>query len=1048
MILTSGVLSGQILTPKIDTTALIFLKKKYSIFQKENRIPFQDRDKYTVAQANQTTTKSIYDLNESGTLSTALFGGNNQSVSLQSNLNLTLNGKIAKDVFVKAHLSDNNLSQQTTGYSQTLQEFEKLFFEIQYKQHKVRAGDVEYASQPSPFLNAEKQARGFQYQYKNDTTFFQAGVANARGQYTRYNLDVTEGNQGPYLLKGANGEQYIYVLPNSEQVYLNGKKLKAGPDEDYILNYNTGEITFNPRIPISIESRIQIEFEYSQENYTRNIQFADWELKRNNWTFNLGYLSNADNKRAPKDQSLTVDEILLLSESGDQPAFGTSAVEANFDPNRILYAKKDSLGEEIWIYSVDSTSQLYSVKFSFVGEGNGDYILNSNIVAIGNVLEWKKPENGVKQGRYEPVKVLVAPQSLTNTALGIRRDWKNNQYTSLNVALSQEDKNLFSTQDDGDNSAFALRFENSMFLDKNKRLSWVTKDQFVDKKYKSPTPIRNQEYIRQWNLPNTDTLQFNELVIGNTLGYLSKDSLSIKVGLDYLNRQSFFTGVQKMIDVNYKGFNSKNTHLNTSGDYVNSNYLRSFTTYNLNREFLDHTWQLEVENNAIRNSENILDTLSFAFYRLNYGIKTKEFIGGPLMLEGEYRIDDYVNNNAWDRKKQWAFIQAQKLWKFSERTSLDQFLFYKKINSDIDELKDEQLTTRLNFKTAQFKKRWKLHLGYELNQGQDAEQNIQFLQVPVGQGTHIWNDYNSNNVKELNEFEVAIYTYEADYIMLASPGRNYVRTYQNDFTISNRIAVGKFISSKAGIKRMRIRTQHRFGNKVKNSEIQQAISPFGAFSSSDLITQNRSEFYQIYWPYYKRNQVRLIYEDNNEKRLISYGLEDLKLKKNAIVSKVFFNEKHQLITEAERLNKMRFANAFTNRNYDIIEYAFKQSYVLEWEKQKKWTTSLFYANKDNVQGDESLKMIDLNTRLDIKLKSNQFFNLSLSYVNNNFTGNQETSVGYEMLEGLKDGNNLICILGWQKKLNKSMSLVLNYQGRKSQGVQMVHTGQIQIRADL
>lgn len=1050
IVLTSGNLSGQIVTPEVDTTTLIFLKKRYSLFQKENLIPFQDRSKYAdeYNRTVQNATKSPYDLNESGTLSTALFGGNNQSVSLQSNLNLTLNGRVAKETYVKAHLSDNNLSQQTTGYSQTLQEFEKLFFEIQHKNHKVRAGDVEYSTNKSPFLIAEKQARGFQYQYKNDSTFIQVGTANARGQYTRYNLEVTEGNQGPYLLKGAEGEQYIYVLPNSEQVFLNGIKLKPGPDEDYVLNYNTGEITFNHRIPISVESRIQIEFEYNKENYTRNILFGDLEFKRKGWTIQTSFLKNGDNKRAPKDQSLTVDEILLLSEIGDQPAFGTSATEANFDPNRILYAKKDSLGEEIWVYSVDSTQQLYSVKFSFVGEGNGDYVLNSSLIAIGNVLEWVKPENGVKQGSYEPIKVLVAPQSLTNTSIGIRKDWKNNQYTSLTIALSQEDKNLFSTLDDDDNSAFALRFENEMFLDKKQRFSWRTTEQFVDHKYQSPTPIRTQEYLRNWNLSLVDTTQYNEIVVGNALSYTSADSLTIQVGADYLNREGFFKGLQKSFNLKYKGLNSVNTHLNSEGNTSKSNYLRSFTTYKLNREILQHQWQLELENNAIKMPDNTLDTLSFAFYRLNYKVKTKAFVGGPLVLETEYRTDEYINAGDWDNEKQWFFAQADKEWKFGERTSLKQFMFYKTIKSDFQELQNDQLTSLLNLKTSQFKKRWKVQVGYELNQGQDAEQNIQFIEVPVGQGTHIWNDYNNNNIKELNEFEVAVYIFEANYIMLASPGRTYVRTHSNDFTITNRISLGKFLSDKVSIKRMRIRTQHRFGNKVKNNAVKDILSPFKSFNAEDLITQHRSEYYQLYWPYYKRNQIRLIHEDNSEKRLISYGLETLSVKKHGFVSKVYLNDNHQLITELEQVNKSRFTNAFVTRNFDIDEWSVKQSYVLEWAKQKKWTTSLFYANKDNVDGIETLKMIDLNSRLDIKLKANQFFNVSLSYVNNDFTGDQETSVGYEMLEGLKNGNNLICILGWQKKLNKSMSLVLNYQGRKSEGIQMIHTGQIQIRADL
>lgn len=1050
IVLISGNLSGQILTPKVDTTTLIFLHKKYSLFQKENRISFQNGriDVYNPEDSKTIITKSPYDLNESGTLSTALFGGNNQSVSLQSNLNLTLNGKIAKDTYVKAHLSDNNLSQQTTGYSQTLQEFENLFFEIQHKNHKVRAGDIAYKTNRSPFVNAEKQARGFQYQYKNDSTYLQVGTANARGQYTRYNLEVTEGNQGPYLLKGENGEQYIYVLPNSEQVFLNGRKLEYGIDADYIVNYNTGEITFNNRIPISVESRIQIEFEYSKENYTRNILFAEMELKRKGWTVNTGFLSNSDNKRAPKDQSLSVDEILQLTESGDNPAFGVAATEAHFDPNRILYTKKDSLGENIWVYSVDSTQQLYQVKFTFVGEGNGDYRLNSSLIAIGNVLEWIQPKNGVKQGSYEPIKVLVTPKSLKNTSLGIRKDWQNNQFTAINIALSQEDKNLFSTKDDNDNSAFALRFENDMFLDKKQRMSWSTTEQFIDAKYKSPTPIRNQEFIRQWNLTENDTTTYNEIYLGNALKYTNADSLTLRLGVDYMNRESSFIGVQKLVEVVYKDFNTLNTHLSTTGDHSNSSYLRSLSSYRLQKPFLNHQWQLEIENNAIKTPHEQLDTLSFAFYRFNYVLKTKTFAGGPLRLETELRTDEYVTDAQWKNEKQWVFTQIEKMWSLGKNSSLEQFLFYKKINSDLEHLKNDQLTSKLNLKTAQFKKRWRVQAGYELNQGQDAEQNIQFIEVPVGQGTHIWKDYNNNGVKELNEFEVAVFANEADYMMLASPGRNYVKTFGNSFSLSNRIALGKFISDKDGIKRMKIRTQHRFGNKVKNKEVKDVISPFRSFNQSNLITQNRSQYYQLYWPYFKQNQIRLILENNTDKRLISYGLESQKLKKSTLISKLFLNQMHQFVSTLEQLNKQRNAETFTNRNYSIDEYSLKQSYILEWAKQKKWTTSILFANKDNTLGEETLKMVDINSKLDIKLKNNQFFNLSLSYVKNDFTGNQESSVGYEMLEGLKEGNNLICILGWQKKLNKSMSLVLNYQGRKSQSIQMIHTGQIQIRADL
>ena len=51
-----------------------------------------------------------------------------------------------------------------------------------------------------------------------------------------------------------------------------------------------------------------------------------------------------------------------------------------------------------------------------------------------------------------------------------------------------------------------------------------------------------------------------------------------------------------------------------------------------------------------------------------------------------------------------------------------------------------------------------------------------------------------------------------------------------------------------------------------------------------------------------------------------------------------------------------------------------------------------------------------------------------------------------MLEGLQPGKNQTWRLLIQKNLTKNLDINLNYQGRKSETSQTIHTGSVQLRA--
>jgi hypothetical protein len=73
-------------------------------------------------------------------------------------------------------------------------------------------------------------------------------------------------------------------------------------------------------------------------------------------------------------------------------------------------------------------------------------------------------------------------------------------------------------------------------------------------------------------------------------------------------------------------------------------------------------------------------------------------------------------------------------------------------------------------------------------------------------------------------------------------------------------------------------------------------------------------------------------------------------------------------------------------------------------------------------------------------------NGEVSFYQNKFDGNEFSSVGFQMLEGLQTGQNLTWRLLLQKNITQFLDINFNYQGRKSETSQAIHTGSMQLRA--
>jgi len=272
------------------------------------------------------------DLNYSGSFARGFSIGNRQDLVLNSDLDLQLNGKIGGEIDIVAAISDQNIPLQPEGNTQNLREFDKVFIQLSKDEHNLLIGDYEIASDTSYYLNFFKKWQGLKYKDKfsfgKKNGIFSTTVATAisRGKYNRNTITVQEGNQGPYRLEGADGENFIIVIAATERVYLDGVLLVRGIEKDYVIDYNTAEITFTPNLLITKDVRITVDFEYNSQNYLRSGTMLNGTYQNEKSKFYASFYQEQDSRNSQGANGIGVQQKQQLALLGDnlENSFGSS----------------------------------------------------------------------------------------------------------------------------------------------------------------------------------------------------------------------------------------------------------------------------------------------------------------------------------------------------------------------------------------------------------------------------------------------------------------------------------------------------------------------------------------------------------------------------------------------------------------------------------------------------------------------------------------------------------------------------------------------------
>ena len=401
-------------------------------------------------------------LKKSGSISRGINVGNAQNLSVNSTLNMQLSGDISPNLKLMASLSDDNIPIQAEGNTNKLQEFDQLFIQLYNDDFKLIAGDFWLKKPTGYFMTYNKRAQGLTGEYrsyldeeKTKSWKIYGGGAFSKGKFNRQQIAGVEGNQGPYRLRGAENEPLIIVLAGTERVWINGVELERGQEYDYIMNYNTSEITFTPRRPIDKDSRIIVEFQYSDQNYARSLFNGGLEYNGPKVKAWLNAYSEQDAKNQTIQQDLSPEQRFYLSTIGDSlnQAFIYGIDSVGFRENQVMYALVDSMGyDSVLVFSVNPDSAVYATTFSNVGENNGNYVFD-RFTAVGRVYKWVAPVAGVRQGNFEPVRIVITPKKRQMVTAGAEVNLGKQLELFTEVSYTNDDINTFSKLDASDNES-------------------------------------------------------------------------------------------------------------------------------------------------------------------------------------------------------------------------------------------------------------------------------------------------------------------------------------------------------------------------------------------------------------------------------------------------------------------------------------------------------------------------------------------------------------------------------------------------------------------
>ncbi len=1022
-------------------------------------------------------------LERSGSISRGVLFGNNQDLSVNSTLNLQLGGRISDRIGVAASVTDNNIPVQAGGNTAELQDFDQVFIKLFEENARgpgnkweLIAGDFVLQRPTSHFLTYLKKAKGLSYDLRTDAgrARMATGVSAAisKGKFARNVIQGIEGVQGPYRLRGNEAGSVIIVLSGSERVFIDGQIMARGQENDYVIDYNTAEVTFTARQLVTKDRRIVVEFQYSDKNYARSLVRLDHTVDMGRSVLRLHAYSEQDHRNQPLQQEVGEAEREVLRSAGDDPLAAAidGADSTGFVSDQVLYRRTDSLGySPVYVYSTDPAAALFRVVFTQVGAGSGDYVLQE-FTPNGRVFRWVGPDTiggtVIRRGEFAPLRLLVAPRAQQLITLGVDHRFAPRSTATVEGAFSRLDANTFSSADGADDQGYGLLARGAHAVplsakDTSLHLLLGAEAEAISRHFRFVERYRAVEFERNWNAIGLDLAE-EQVLASASVGLTGRRLGKVLYGLGTFLVRDRYTGWKQDLasDLRLGRFELTGTASWLQADAAReSDFLRNKGRARYRLKPFSVGVMSENEVNLFRlDSVQGLQPGSYAFEDIEAFIQSPDSAVNKWRASAGQRTDRALRDGALTAStiaNAYAFSIDLARNPRNRFAATATYRSLRVLDSALTAAKPQDTyLARVDYDLTLWKGAAVIDIFNEFGSGLEQRREYIYVQVPAGQGLYIWNDYNGNGIKELNEFEQANFGYEADYLRVFVPGNTYVRNYSNQTSAALDLRPGVRWADAGGLRgfigRFSNLASMRVDRRSSTTDPWKVLDPLAPERADTNLTSYAGSTRNTL--YYDRTSrvwsVDHTWQNDRSRNLLLNGYESRSREFNTVRARLNITRHWSIDVEGERGRVGNASDLLSGRTWAIAQEGVRPR--VTWQPNTSVRATLAYKatakrNREEFGGEEAgIQDLGLEFRYNTAGKGSILATANL--VDIRFSGEVNSALGNELLAGLKPGMNGTWSLSIQRNLSGNLQVDLTYNGRRSEGVPVVHVGGAQVRA--
>jgi hypothetical protein len=749
----------------------------------------------------------------SGSIVRGFSVGSNRDLCLTSGLRLQFSGNVGSGMELRGVLSDDNIPIQPEGTTQTLQEFDKVFIEMQSKYVSTTLGDFNLSVQGSEFASFQRKLQGVTGRAEYEGGSVEVSGALTRGKFNTMQFSGIEGVQGPYRLRGRNNESDIIVIAGTERVFVDGILQVRGENNDYIIDYNTAQIFFKTRRMSTGFSRIVVDYEYSDFQFPRSL----FSARTSNAFFNdavrlsFTYLREGDDDSSPFAGTLSNSDRDILKSAGASRAAASrsGAVYVGYDsisgqPHG-SYVLDSTGSEKFYRYAPGDPNAVWSVSFSYTGFKNGDYRRKAL-----SQFEYV----GAGEGDYSAVRFLPMPELRNNLAADLAfTPFKNVNFT-LSGAGSDYSANRLgasSLQGGAYSARGEARFDDISFWGMNiPSVEWRGKVRNVEGTFTEFDRMNAVERSRLWNDSLAVQIAAREITAENSLSISPFKNTNLSGEWGLLQRGDFFQSVRTSVTTFLKpdslpSFSARFDNIQSRDDVfkIDGSWQKIFAAGEYNYGSFFPTVKFAFENRHDISADSGRATpYSFRYTEFTPLLRYQPFPFLKISSETALRLDDLPINGVLKRESQSLTQAFGAVFSGLDWLSEDLYVGYRQRNF-MPEFYTQRggnistLLLRSQTSVTPFKRAVDAGILYEIQTERSARQQRLFIQTVPGRGSFRYRgDENGNGIRDDFEFEQV--RFDGDYVIVTMPTEELFPVVELRANMRLKLQPARVISDNAG----------------------------------------------------------------------------------------------------------------------------------------------------------------------------------------------------------------------------------------------------------